>query len=193
MRRPRRDDVEPHALPECRINSRGSPRSASSRPGGKVPGPPTIRYYEEIGLLRPADRGSSGQRTYDDGDVKRLIFVRRCREFGFSIEQVRSLVALVEDRRRSCMDARDLAQQHLMAVRERLVELRALERSIERFVANCDMSCAGGPGPDCVTLEDLSTEADDRESGQTRRPERLHSVKGTARRRPRAGGARRQC
>jgi MerR family transcriptional regulator, copper efflux regulator len=117
---------------------------------------PTIRYYEEIGLLRPADRQSGGQRTYGDADVKRLTFIRRCRDFGFSIEQVRSLVALVEDRDRSCMDARDLAQAHLTAVRARLTELKALERSIAGFVANCDASCAGGPGPDCVILEDLS-------------------------------------
>jgi MerR family transcriptional regulator, copper efflux regulator len=117
---------------------------------------PTIRYYEEVGLLRPADRQSGGQRTYGDADVKRLTFIRRCRDFGFSIEQVRSLVALVEDRDRSCMDARDLAQAHLTAVRARLTELKALERSIAGFVANCDASCAGGPGPDCVILEDLS-------------------------------------
>jgi DNA-binding transcriptional MerR regulator len=117
---------------------------------------PTIRYYEEIGLLRPADRQSGGQRTYGDADVKRLTFIRRCRDFGFSIEQVRSLVALVEDRDRSCMDARDLAQAHLTAVRARLTELKALERSIAGFVASCDASCAGGPGPDCVILEDLS-------------------------------------
>jgi DNA-binding transcriptional MerR regulator len=117
---------------------------------------PTIRYYEEIGLLRPADRQSGGQRTYGDADVKRLTFIRRCRDFGFSIEQVRSLVALVEDRDRSCMDARNLAQEHLTAVRARLTELKALERSIAGFVASCDASCAGGPGPDCVILEDLS-------------------------------------
>jgi DNA-binding transcriptional MerR regulator len=117
--------------------------------------PPTIRYYEQIGLLRPADRQSGGQRTYGDADVKRLTFIRRCRDFGFSIEQVRSLVALVEDRDRSCMDARDLAQEHLTSVRARLSELKALERSIAGFVASCDASCAGGPGPDCVILEDL--------------------------------------
>ena len=81
---------------------------------------PTIRYYEEIGLLRQADRQAGGQRAYGEEDVRRLMFIRRCRDFGFSIERVRSLVALVEDRERSCMDARDLAQEHLMAVRAKL-------------------------------------------------------------------------
>ena len=117
---------------------------------------PTIRYYEEIGLLRSADRQSGGQRVYGEADVKRLTFIRRCREFGFSIEQVRSLVALVQDPQSSCMHARDLAQQHLVAVRSKLSELKALERSMAAFVASCDVSCAGGPGPDCVILDDLS-------------------------------------
>jgi DNA-binding transcriptional MerR regulator len=117
---------------------------------------PTIRYYEEIGLLRRADRQASGQRAYGDEDVKRLTFIRRCRDFGFSIDQVRSLVALVKDRERSCMDARDLAQEHLEAVRAKLNELNALERSIAGFIATCDASCAGGPGPECSILEDLA-------------------------------------
>jgi DNA-binding transcriptional MerR regulator len=117
---------------------------------------PTIRYYEEIGLLRPADRQSGGQRVYGDADVRRLTFIRRCREFGFSIDQVRAFVALVQDPQSSCMHARDLAQAHLTAVRAKLAELKALERSISAFVASCDASCVGGPGPDCVILDDLS-------------------------------------
>ncbi|MGH7576618.1 MAG: MerR family transcriptional regulator [Longimicrobiales bacterium] len=117
---------------------------------------PTIRYYEGIGLLRAAARQAGGQRTYGEEDVRRLTFIRRCRDFGFSIEQVRALVALLEDRQRSCMHARDLAQEHLTAVRAKLNELKALERSIAAFVTSCDTSCAGGPGPDCAILIDLS-------------------------------------
>ena len=81
---------------------------------------PTIRYYEEIGLLPPADRRDGGQRCFDDEDVKRLTFIRRCRDFGFPIEQVRTLVSLMHDRSRSCNEARDLAQVHLEAVRAKL-------------------------------------------------------------------------
>lgn len=117
---------------------------------------PTIRYYEEIGLLRSAHRQGGGQRVFGDADVKQLTFIRRCREFGFSIDKVRSLVALVQDPASSCAHARDLAQEHLIAVRSKLAELKALERSIAAFVASCDASCAGGPGPDCVILDDLS-------------------------------------
>jgi MerR family transcriptional regulator, copper efflux regulator len=117
---------------------------------------PTIRYYEEIGLLRPADRQLGGQRVYGDEDVKRLTFIRRCRDFGFSIEQVRSLVALIQDRKRSCTDARDLAAEHLAVVHAKLKELQVLERSLVKFIATCDSSCAGGPGPDCAILENLA-------------------------------------
>jgi MerR family transcriptional regulator, copper efflux regulator len=116
---------------------------------------PTIRYYEEIGLLRPADRQRGGQRVYGEEDLKRLSFIRRCRQFGFPIEQVRSLVALLDDRSRSCMEARDLAREHLAAVRAKLRELTALESSIAGFLAGSETACAGGPGPDCVILEDL--------------------------------------
>src|SRR5882724_3483617 len=116
---------------------------------------PTIRYYEEIGLLPRGDR-LGGQRRYGMDDVKRLTFIRRCRDFGFSIEQVRALIALMQNRERSCTEARDLAQDHLTAVRRKLIELNALERSLFDFVRRCDAACSGGPGSDCVILEDLA-------------------------------------
>ncbi|WP_056005808.1 helix-turn-helix domain-containing protein [Frateuria sp. Soil773] len=117
---------------------------------------PTIRYYEEIGLLPRPARQAGSQRVYGDEDIRRLIFIRRCRDFGFAIEQTRILVSLVQDRERSCTEARDLAQAHLDVVREKLDELRALEKSIAAFVRSCDASCAGGPGADCVILEELA-------------------------------------
>jgi DNA-binding transcriptional MerR regulator len=116
---------------------------------------PTIRYYEEIGLLRPPTRQSGNQRVYSRQDVERLTFIRRCREFDFSIEQVRVLVSLLDDAESSCMDARDLAAKHLDDVRAKMREIKALERSLVSFVEACDTSCAGGPGPDCVILGDL--------------------------------------
>ncbi|MFN3508520.1 MAG: MerR family transcriptional regulator [Allorhizobium sp.] len=118
---------------------------------------PTIRYYEEIGLLPRPDRQEGNQRRYGDDAVKRLTFIRRCRDFGFSIEQVRTLTSLVQDRSRSCFEARDLAQEHLKEVRVKLKELRELEKSIAGFVDSCNVACAGGPGPDCVILEDLGS------------------------------------
>ena len=116
---------------------------------------PTIRYYEQIGLLRPASRQGGNQRIYGRADVERLTFIRRCRAFDFSIEQVRALVALVDDPASCCLDARDLAASHLGAVRAKMQELEALERSLASFVTACETSCAGGAGPDCVILGDL--------------------------------------
>jgi DNA-binding transcriptional MerR regulator len=118
---------------------------------------PTIRYYEEIGLLRPAARKASGHRVYSETDMRRLLFIRRCRDFGFPIEQVRALVSLMDEGNKDCMEARDLAQGHLNAVRQKIREMRALERSLSQFVASCNTACAGGPASACVILEDLAS------------------------------------
>ena len=119
---------------------------------------PTIRYYEEIGLLPAPGRQEGNQRRYGDEDVRRLTFIRRCREFGFSIEQVRTLASVSRDPSRSCMEAREIAYAHLLDVRAKLSELRGLEKSIARFVAECDSECEGGPGPACTIFDDLGRE-----------------------------------
>ena len=118
---------------------------------------PTIRYYEDIGLLPQASRRAGGHRVYGEADLRRLIFIRRCRDFGFPIEQVRELVALAGSPERDCTAARDLAQAQLVDVRRKLKELRALERSLKAFVEDCTAQCAGGPADACVILEDLAT------------------------------------
>ncbi len=112
---------------------------------------PTIRYYEQIGLLRRPAR-SGGQRIYDHEDVRRLAFVRRCRDFDYSIEEVRSLLALMHGER-SCNEARKVAAGHLAGVRRKLAELKALETAIASLVSECDASCAGGPASDCVIFQ----------------------------------------
>lgn len=117
---------------------------------------PTIRYYEEIGLLPPAKRTDAGQRNYGEATLRRLIFIRRCRDFGFSIEQVRELVGLVDAPDRPCVEVRDIAATHLAEVRRKLDELRALENSLNAFVCSCDTACAGGATVDCSILEDLT-------------------------------------
>lgn len=117
---------------------------------------PTIRYYEEVGLLPPASRTEAGQRHYDERTIRRLTFIRRCRDFGFSIDQVRELVGLVDQPDRPCIEVRDIAALHLMQVRSKLEELKALEVSLGAFVCSCESACAGGAAIDCTILEDLS-------------------------------------
>lgn len=118
---------------------------------------PTVRYYEEIGLLPAASRTPSGQRSYDEATVRRLVFIRRCRDFGFSIDQVRELVGLVDQPDRPCLEARDIAAAHLQQVRRKLDELKELETAMSAIVCSCDNACAGGAAVDCTILEDLSS------------------------------------
>ncbi len=117
---------------------------------------PTIRYYEEIGLLPAAPRTDAGQRHYGQDAIRRLTFIRRCRDFGFSIEQVRELVGLVDDPQRPCVEARDIAASRLVEVRRKVAELQALETSLSAFVVSCNSACAGGAAVDCTILEDLA-------------------------------------
>src|SRR5215510_407288 len=116
---------------------------------------PTIRYYEQIGLLPRARRNGGHQRVYEQADLQRLRFIRRCRDFGFSIEQIKELVALAGSPERDCTAARDLTLAHLGTVRAKLKELRALERSMRQFVEDCETQCAGGHARGCVILNDL--------------------------------------
>jgi DNA-binding transcriptional MerR regulator len=111
----------------------------------------TIRYYEEIGLLRQVAR-SGGQRIYDHADAHRLAFIRRCRDFDFSIEEIRSLLSLMQANT-SCTEARTLAEGHLVELRRKLADLQALERSIASLVTACASSCDGGAAKDCVILQ----------------------------------------
>lgn len=119
---------------------------------------PTIRYYEEIGLMPKADRSEGGQRLYGADAVDRLIFIRRCRDFGFSIEQVRLLAGLSISADKDCREVGDIARSHLNEVQAKLDELKGLERSLQRFVSQCDAVCCGGPGRDCVVFQDLVTQ-----------------------------------
>ena len=130
--------------------------AASRQTGCSVP---TIRYYEEVGLLAAAPRTEGNQRHYDAAALRRLAFIRRCRDFGFTIGQVRELVGLVDQPGRNCMEVRDVAQAHLEEVQKKLAELQSLKASLSAFVSSCDTACAGGPAVDCTILEDLAMPA----------------------------------
>jgi Cu(I)-responsive transcriptional regulator len=128
--------------------------AAAKRTGCSVP---TIRYYEAVGLLPAAVRTEGNQRHYDDAALRRLAFIRRCREFGFTIEQVRELVGLVDQPQRDCVEVRDIARAHLQEVQKKLAELQALQAALSAFVCSCDAACAGGPAMDCTILDDLGS------------------------------------
>ncbi len=120
----------------------------AKRTGCKVE---TIRYYEKIGVLAVPGRSSGGQRRYEPDDLKRLNFVRRARDLGFSLADVRSLLGFVDDRDRSCDEIQAIGARHLEAVRARLADLRAMERVLDDMVARCQ----GGAVPDCPIIDAL--------------------------------------
>jgi len=111
----------------------------------------TIRYYERIGLMPDPPRSAGGHRQYGDDDVRRLSFIRRSRELGFSLDEVRGLLHYLDDGDYTCAEVRTIAADHLEEVRRRLAELKGLERALTDMIATCD----GGDVPDCPILEAL--------------------------------------
>jgi MerR family copper efflux transcriptional regulator len=117
--------------------------------------PATIRFYEEEGLLRPIARGANGRRVYGWPDVHRLKFVRRCRDLGFPLEEVRDLLSAVDARAPDCLVVRDLARKQIDVLRVRRQELDALEGSLSALAKTCDTACRTGRSPDCKIIEQL--------------------------------------
>jgi DNA-binding transcriptional MerR regulator len=98
---------------------------------------PTIRYYEQIGLLSAPARTEGQQRRYSEADVKRLYFIRHARELGFDIEDIRQLLALSSEPQASCHLADSIAQHHLTEIEERIAKLEALRSELQRMVHEC--------------------------------------------------------
>ncbi len=114
-----------------------------------------IRYYERIGLLPPAVRSGGDQRVYTGADLARVVFVRRCRDFGFSVEEVRELVSLSARPGQDCADVGAIARARRDAVRGKLAELQNLEASLSAFVADCESVCCGRRNSECVIFEKI--------------------------------------
>lgn len=111
----------------------------------------TIRYYERIGLMPVPSRTPGGHRAYEDAHIRRLAFIRRARELGFGIDDIRALLALAEPAGGSCAEVREIAQAHLDNVRAKLADLGRLECVLAETVARC----SGDPAPSCPVLEAL--------------------------------------
>jgi MerR family mercuric resistance operon transcriptional regulator len=105
----------------------------------------TIRYYERIGILPRPARTQSGYRRYGLADAKRLTLVKRARELGFSLAEIRALLSLAGDGRR-CADARAIAEQHVADIRTKIADLRTMKRVLDRAIDDCrDGRMAGCP------------------------------------------------
>lgn len=116
--------------------------------------PKTIRYYEEIGLIRPL-RQPNGYRAFRESDLHKLAFLGRARSLGFSIEECRTLLALYEDQDRASADVKAIARSHLDRIDTKLAELQAMRDTLSDLVR----SCAGDARPDCPILKGLSDRA----------------------------------
>ncbi|MBB4285971.1 Cu(I)-responsive transcriptional regulator [Roseospira goensis] len=111
----------------------------------------TIRYYEEIGLVRPA-RDSNGYRAFSDTDLHKLAFLARARSLGFTLEDCRSLLRLYEDRSRASADVQAVAQEHLDRITRKIADLELMRATLRHLVDRCQ----GDERPDCPILADLA-------------------------------------
>lgn len=111
----------------------------------------TVRYYERVGLLPPPARSEGGHRLYGGGHLMRLNFVRRARDLGFTLNEIRGLLELAEKRDRPCAEAREVAVGHLSDVTAKIADLRTMERVLADMVARC----AEGSTPECPLIEAL--------------------------------------
>jgi DNA-binding transcriptional MerR regulator len=118
----------------------------SRRTGVKVP---TIRYYEEAGLLAAAGRTAGNQRRYGAAELERLGFIRHARDLGFSIEAITALIDLQDHPDKTCRAANEIANSQLAAVRAKIDRLKRLERELARILEKCEGS---GRSEDCYVL-----------------------------------------
>ncbi len=110
----------------------------------------TIRYYEDIGLIKPL-RDTNGYRAFRDSDIHKLSFLGRARALGFTIEDCRNLLALWEDTDRASADVRAIAKDHLAQIEIKITDLQNMQRTLSDLVRDC----AGDDRPDCPILSQL--------------------------------------
>ena len=112
----------------------------------------TIRYYEGIGLMPDPPRTASGHRRYGTAHVERLSFVMRARDLGFTMEEIRGLLSLVDRGSHTCAEVERMGRHHLEVVRDKIRDLKAIETVLAQTIARC----TGSDTPDCPLLDVLS-------------------------------------
>lgn len=113
----------------------------------------TIRYYEKTGILSKPARTEANYRLYDTADLQRLSFVRRARNLGFSLQDIRALLSLYDDRTQSCTAVDALAHTQLRSIDQKIADLKALRRELATLVENC----GGGSVAECRIIEALGS------------------------------------
>jgi len=111
----------------------------------------TVRYYERIGLMPRPARTAGGYRSYEPNDIQRLNFIRRTRELGFTLDDIRGLLRLVDGRRYTCALIHEVTVRHAGDIRRKIADLRRLERSLIAMASQCK----GGHVPECPIIDTL--------------------------------------
>ena len=122
---------------------------AARQSGVKVP---TIRYYEQIGLLTAPPRSEGNRRQFHAGDLRRLAFIRHARELGFEVDAIRTMLGLQDQPEQSCAAVDEIARIRLVEVNQRIASLNALKAELERMLA----SCAHGQVAECRVIETVA-------------------------------------
>ncbi len=132
----------------------------------------TIRYYEQVGVLPAAERAANGYRLYGSEHLRRLHFIKRTRELGFSLKDVRSLLRLADARSGTCQQVQQIAQAHLTDVRQRIADLQAIERSLVTTMA----PCPGDSSAHCPILDVFFGLSLGRPAASETRPKARHAA-----------------
>jgi MerR family mercuric resistance operon transcriptional regulator len=111
----------------------------------------TIRYYETVGIMPDPPRTANGYRCYDETHVRRLKFVIRARDLGFSLDGIRGMLGLVDDHSLTCAQVQGVASAHLHDVQAKIADLKRIEQVLSRTVARC----TGDSAPDCAVIDAL--------------------------------------
>jgi MerR family copper efflux transcriptional regulator len=117
--------------------------------------PKTIRYYETARLIMPAHRTEGGYRVYAQADVVMLRFIKRARDLGFSIERIRRLLDLWQDKSRASRDVKRLALEHIAEIRSKVAAMTSMRDAVQELADACD----GDERPECPILRDLEDAA----------------------------------
>ena len=111
----------------------------------------TIRYYEKVRLMPEPLRSANGYRVYDDSHLKRLSFIRRCRELGFTLKEIAALLGLVDGGSYTCAEIRDHTKAHLKDVDEKIRDLQKMRQTLRTMISECE----GDLVPECPIIESL--------------------------------------
>ncbi|WP_373081035.1 helix-turn-helix domain-containing protein [Zhongshania sp.] len=113
----------------------------------------TIRYYEDYGLIKPPTRSAGGHRMYTKEHVLSLTFIRRSRELGFTLHEIKSLIDLSDDSEKSCTQVRDLSAIHLTDIKTKIKDLKKMEKTLTEMIKQCDANTS----PACPIIDVLSS------------------------------------